>query len=336
MKIDAIGISKGKGGHALPSCSVSMASGSARMVLAETAQRPTVLGLILSGRMRPDTGTVTINGQQHRAAIRKQIALVDAPVVSEPHGDVTVAAVTAEELAFAGQRSHLLAVNRVLDELGLREQAGTDMADLDPVTRIRLLTELAARRPGITGMVIVSPDRHGGEPDGWWRVALELAARGLAIMVIAGAAARSALDAGPTPAHRGETDDLAPLPAALSGAGVEASVGERQGEAVDESANGSDNTNTPPDASAEASEANEHQAGAVTAGVVTAAALTTDAPEDTGADDDDADEPPIAAALEERYDLDEQLQPVTEQPPQPDTADDHTDTTQNTSEDPRA
>ncbi|SJN21297.1 hypothetical protein [Mycetocola reblochoni] len=222
MKIDAIGISKGRSGHALPRCSVSMASGSARMVLAETAQRPTVLGLILSGRMRPDTGTLTLNGQEDRRRIRRRVALVDAPVVSEPHGDVTVAEVAAEELAFAGQRSHPIAVNRVLDELGLRAQANTAMADLAPVLRIRLLTELAARRPDIAGMVIVSPDRHGGEPEGWWGVALELAARGLAVMVIAGAAARSALDAGPTPAHRGETDELEPLPAALSGTGVEA------------------------------------------------------------------------------------------------------------------
>ena len=38
------------------------------------------------------------------------------------------------------------------------------------------------------GMVIVSPDRHGGVPSVWWDLAEEFAARGHAVLVIAGQA----------------------------------------------------------------------------------------------------------------------------------------------------
>ena len=62
---------------------------------------------------------------------------------------------------------------------------------------MRALCELAVLRKGVEAIVLVSPDRHGGEPAAWWAVAEDFAARGYAVLVIAGQAsqgvARSAL-----------------------------------------------------------------------------------------------------------------------------------------------
>ena len=186
--LDAVG--KGRREHALPATSAVFESGVATLVAAETAQRPTVLGLIASGRMRPDTGGVTLDDRTDASALRRRVALVDAPEVSEPEPDVTLAGVAAEELMFAGRRSDPVAVRRWLDEHGLEDEASVPVSNVDPAGRVRALCELAVLRKGVEAIVLVSPDRHGGEPAAWWAVAEDFAARGYAVLVIAGQASQ--------------------------------------------------------------------------------------------------------------------------------------------------
>lgn len=193
IRIELLGVSKGRRGIALPETDLAFRSGAVTLVVTETAQRPTVLGLIASGRMRPDTGTVTLDGAADARGIRRSVALVDAPDVSEPAPNIAVAGVVGEELMFAGLASDPLAARRWLDANGLREHSRLPIADLAPAHRLRILLELAAARPGVEGLVLVSPDRHGGDPSQWWRLAEEFAARGLAVLVIAGEAAATAL-----------------------------------------------------------------------------------------------------------------------------------------------
>lgn len=236
MYVRATGISKGPGGRALPASDVGMSSGTAVFVEAETAQRPTVMGLIVSGRMRPDSGEVTIDGEADRRALRDRIALVDAPDVSEPHGDVRLADVVAEELMFAGLARGPHAVRRELESLGLTGEARTPMADLDPGARVRALCELALRRPGIEGIVLVSPDRHGGDPEQWWGIACEIAGRGPAVLVIAGLAARAAIDAHPDGWGTGEVSPLRASREAVSTAQAPSTAPHRAEHAADASA----------------------------------------------------------------------------------------------------
>jgi len=186
--LDEVG--KGRREHALPLTSASFESGRASLTAAETAQRPTVLGLIASGRMRPDTGLVHIDGRTSASALRRRVALVDAPDVSEPEPNVTLAGVAAEELMFAGRRSDPIAVRRWLDEHALGDAASLPVSNVDPADRVRALCELAVLRKGVEGIVLVSPDRHGGEPAAWWAIAEEFAARGYAVLVIAGQASQ--------------------------------------------------------------------------------------------------------------------------------------------------
>lgn len=218
MQVSASGVSKGPAGRALPPTSVELSSGTAVFVEAETAQRPTVLGLIVSGRMRPDAGEVLLDGEPNARELRRRIALVDAPEVSEPHGDVRLEHVIAEELMFAGEPPRPLAARRELRRLGFADHARTPLAELAPEVRVRVLCELALRRPGVEGIVLVSPDRHGGDPMEWWGIACELAERGPAVLVIAGLAARAAIDAHPDGWRTGE---VTPLRGAAEPAGNE-------------------------------------------------------------------------------------------------------------------
>ncbi|GAA1921186.1 hypothetical protein GCM10009775_12070 [Microbacterium aoyamense] len=161
----------------------------------ETEQRPTVLGLLASGRLRPSAGEVAIDGRVDAASLRRRVALVDAPDVSDPDPNVLVAGVVAEELMFAGRRSDPIAARRWLAGRGFDELASVPISSVDPAARLRILCELAALREGVEGIVLVSPDRHGGEPAVWWGLAEELAERGLAVLVIAGRASQTALAA---------------------------------------------------------------------------------------------------------------------------------------------
>ena len=193
MRITLSNVTKGPKDSALPLTSLEFESGTVTLARAETERRPTVLGLIASGRMRPDSGTVTLDGHTDYAGLRRHLALIDALGVSEPAADVTVAEVVAEELMFAGRLGHRRAVGVVLDELGLTDSSRANMADLAPDKRIRLLTELAVLRDDVRGVVLTSPDRHGGDPLGWWRIAGDLAERGYAVLVIAGDASAHAI-----------------------------------------------------------------------------------------------------------------------------------------------
>ena len=193
MKVVLDAVTKGKAQGALPETSATYETGRATLTVAETEQRPTVLGLVASGRMKIDSGSVTIDGRADAGRIRRRVALVDAPVVSEPEANVTVTGVVAEELMFAGHAPTPFAAQRWLEGLGLESLASVPIGNVDPPQRIRLLLELAALRKGVDGLVLVAPDRHGGEPAAWWRIAEEFAERGYAVLVIAGHASLTAI-----------------------------------------------------------------------------------------------------------------------------------------------
>jgi hypothetical protein len=184
-----------KGRSALPATSTAFETGRASLVVAETEQRPTVLGLVASGRMKVDAGSVTIDGRTDAGGLRRRVALVDAPIVSEPEPNVSVTGVVAEELMFAGHAPTPFAAARWLEGIGLEAIAGLPIGNVEPAARIRLLLELAILRADVEGLVLVAPDRHGGEPLAWWRIAQEFAERGYAVLAVAGHASQSAIEA---------------------------------------------------------------------------------------------------------------------------------------------
>jgi hypothetical protein len=242
MRVTLHEVSRGRGGQSLPTTSLEFHSGAVRFALAETEQRPTVLGLIASGRMRPDTGRVTIDGDSNNKALRRTIALVDAPDVSDPHPDITLAGVVGEELMFAGVGATPLHARRWLNQLGFGELAGVPIGNVDPAARVRILCELAILREGTEGIVLVSPDRHGGSPDGWWRIASEFADRGYAMLVVIGGSAAVALER----MHELEAINASgPIqPLVLDRPGDEASASESESASASASASASDEHST--------------------------------------------------------------------------------------------
>ncbi|NIK36015.1 hypothetical protein FHS05_001040 [Microbacterium endophyticum] len=195
MLIELESVAKGRRMRALPETSVTYSTGHAVLACAETEQRPTVLGLIASGRMRPSAGYVTIDGSEKTRDLRRRVALIDAPDVCDPHPDVLTAGVVSEELMFAGRRSSTISAVRWLRAHDMGDIAFVPFGNISPTERVRILCELAVLRAGVEGFVLVSPDRHGGRPGAWWEIAEEFAERGLAVLVIAGQAAAEALEA---------------------------------------------------------------------------------------------------------------------------------------------
>ena len=202
MRIVAEGVSKGSDGIPLPVRTESFETGRVTIAEAEVGDHPTVLALVLSGRMVPDTGSVTItggspsadgrgslDGSAGAALLRERIALVDAPDVSEPAADLLLRDVVKEELMYAGRSTSRATVEQTIADAGAAEFARVRVADVPAALRVRMLADLAAFRPGVRGLVLTQPDRHGGDPRDWLHVALDLAERDFAVLVVTGYAA---------------------------------------------------------------------------------------------------------------------------------------------------
>ncbi|MFJ7288202.1 hypothetical protein ACIQUC_07795 [Curtobacterium sp. NPDC098951] len=193
LELDHVGIGE-EPGAALPVVSAVAAPGRPGVVAVETEQAPVLASLVAGGRMRPETGRVLLDGHDDAAAVRRTFALVDTPGVAEPFPVMTVKRVVREELAFAGQRPSREHVDTVLDELGLREHADTPVQRVPTDVRVRLLAELALLRDGVTGLVVTSPERHGGAVEGWFAVVRDVARRGVTVLLVTSKAAAATVE----------------------------------------------------------------------------------------------------------------------------------------------
>jgi len=193
LELDHVGIGD-EPGAALPVVSAVAAPGRPGVVAVETEQAPVLASLVAGGRMQPDTGRVLLDGHEDAAAVRRAFALVDTPGVAEPFPVMTLTRIVREELAFAGRRPSRERVDTVLDELGLREYADTHVQRVPTHVRVRLLAELALLREGVTGLVITSPERHGGHVEGWFAVIRDVARRGITVVLVTSKAAAETVE----------------------------------------------------------------------------------------------------------------------------------------------
>lgn len=191
MILSARGVALGP----LPPTDVAAASGEIAFVPVEGGQRADFLALILSGRMKPAAGIVTVDGTADPALLRRRVAVVDAPDASAPAAEIPLADVVEEELLFAGLRAPRRAARKLLADEHVTDHARTAIGDVPAAVRIRILARTAAARRGIDALVIVNPDRHGGDTASWLGPARAWSARGRAVVVLA---SRAALDAART------------------------------------------------------------------------------------------------------------------------------------------
>ena len=119
---------------AVPALTLSAGPGAPTVVAVETDERPMLVSMLLGGRLRPDTGTVTIDGSRSLDEVRRRTALVDTPTVAEPTAGASLAVAVAEEFSFSGHSTSRTSVSRFLLEHGLREYAKLPLRALKVIT----------------------------------------------------------------------------------------------------------------------------------------------------------------------------------------------------------
>jgi hypothetical protein len=162
---------------------LAVRSGERLLVAGEPGHGHTALALALAGRLKVDAGFVELDGERSGRRLRRSVALVDVPGVSEPDDVLPLRTVVAEELAMAGRSTRRGAVQAFLDERGIGHLAHAQLEAVPAAVRTPLLTEIAASRPGVIALVLTVPDRFGGDPRSWWELAGEFAAAGYAVVV---------------------------------------------------------------------------------------------------------------------------------------------------------
>jgi ABC-type multidrug transport system ATPase subunit len=193
----------------LPPTSLTVESGRLTIVHGEPGVGITAFGLALAGRIKPTTGTVTLDDAMGATKLRDLVAVVDAPGVSEPDDALPVRVVVGEELALAHRPASKDAVARWLTENDAAAFANMRFESLTAQMRTRLLTTLAASREGIKMLVLDTPDRHTSDVDSWSVLAREHAERGVAVVVLTATTPLSALAA--PPARIGGQEQPEPL-----------------------------------------------------------------------------------------------------------------------------
>lgn len=198
----------------LPPTSLQIAEGQLAVVRC-LQEQATSLALALSGRIEPDDGAVLLDGQGDDATLRDLVAIVDSPGVTEPEPSLPLSAVVAESLSLAGRPANRAAVEEWLVEQHAEQYAKYRFETLPAPLRTRLLVELAIAKRGVKMIILDCPDRHTGDQQTWWTVALRQAQRGLAVVVLCadGAARSLPVDA----AKVGQMQQPAPLTVTVDG-----------------------------------------------------------------------------------------------------------------------
>ncbi|MET7278745.1 hypothetical protein ABZS29_10990 [Kribbella sp. NPDC005582] len=184
MQLEAVGVSV-FGPHApmLTGTSVSVDEKQVILLTGYPGPGHVAAALALSGRLKPDTGEVTLQGSSDPAVLRRRVAVVDAPGITEPDDALPVQTVVGEELAMAGHKAGRKAVLEWLSEHGAAEHADKRFEHLPVAARTRLLAELTVARPDVKVVILTMPDRHGGDPHEWYALGQELADRGYAVLI---------------------------------------------------------------------------------------------------------------------------------------------------------
>jgi hypothetical protein len=208
LKAHAISV---RGPHAPMLNATSVGVGDHQLVLLAGYPGPghVAASLSLSGRLRPDGGDVKLDGQTDGGVLRRRVAVVDAPGITEPDDALPVKSVVGEELAIAGRKAGGKAVQAWLQEHGWHEYADKRFEHLPIAVRTRLLAELTVARPDVKVVILTMPDRLGGDPHEWYGLGRELASRGHGVIITCADASARLL--GVTAAQLGSVDPPEPV-----------------------------------------------------------------------------------------------------------------------------
>jgi len=153
-------------------------------VAVEGDERPLLVSMLLGGRLKPDSGTVAVDGDSRLDSLRLRTALVDTPMVAEPTPGASLSVAVAEEFSFSSLPTSGRAVRNFLADHGLADYARLPLRALPSADRVRLFSELALLRPPVSALIVTSPERHGGDPAEWYDSLAAIAARGITIAIV--------------------------------------------------------------------------------------------------------------------------------------------------------
>jgi hypothetical protein len=141
------------------------------------------LALGLSGRLKPDGGDVQLDGDASGRLLRRRVAVVDTPGITEPDDALSVRTIVGEELAIAGRKAGRKAVDAWLTEHEWAAFGDRRFEHLPVGVRTEMLAELTVARPDVKFVILTMPDRLGGDPHEWYAVGKGLASRGYGVVI---------------------------------------------------------------------------------------------------------------------------------------------------------
>lgn len=159
---------QGRHNELVPPTSLSVAPGEMLLIVGEPQIGRTAMALMLSGRMKPRTGTVTWNGHSSMNKLRKASAVVDSPNINEPEAHLKIRDIVSEDLSLIPspiwRRPN---PKKWMEEHGFSDIAHEWTDAVEPVRMTEMLTQLAAENRQTKLLVVDSPDRHQEDDEGW-------------------------------------------------------------------------------------------------------------------------------------------------------------------------
>lgn len=169
----------------LPPTSLIAEEGVLQLAVGRTTEERTALALTLSGRMRPDGGTVMWGHDDAIGKLRSRVGLVDSPGVNEPERHQKMRDVIAEDLSLLPKPIW----QRPAARAWAREHGHGTILDrrpeqLDAASRLRLLADLALADDRMAALVFDGPDRLTFDDAVWLEVLNDYASRGLVVVAV--------------------------------------------------------------------------------------------------------------------------------------------------------
>lgn len=161
----------------LPATTLEARRGELLLVQADGQERRTALALALTGRMKPDAGSVALGHDDSLAGLRRRSAIVDAPDVNAPEHHLTVRSLAAEDLALVPVKFRdRTRPTEWLVRNGFSDILKMWIEEVEPGRLLHLQLALAIADQGVELVVVDSPDRHTSDDDAWLPLLTRLAA----------------------------------------------------------------------------------------------------------------------------------------------------------------
>ncbi len=153
------------------------------LIVGETEVSQVSFALSLAGRMKLSSGLVKIDNNENPELLQEMVALVDMPNISEPDDVMKLETIVGEELAIAGRKAMPKHVRAFLQQNKISKYAKETFETLPNKIRYDVLMKLASIRPNTKVLLLAEPDRLGGKPEIWWKIAKKYNKLGFTVVV---------------------------------------------------------------------------------------------------------------------------------------------------------